>query len=436
MTGSECRFANGPFAGQKLGEAGRRCRPSGPARRSSADGEFPLLVKFIFPEEKLSVQVHPDDDYAARTSRPPAAAARRKCGTRSQARPGAEVLVGLEARGHARSVSSAPSPMARPRIASSTFPCMPATPFLFRRAPRTPSAPAWCCAKSSSTPTSPTASTITIAATRRATAPAAHRESPRCDALRRASRREDRAGAHRARRASRKPISPPADTSPPRNGNSPSASQRDTFARAFRPADFSRRQREDSLGSRRSRPYRAGASVDDSRGARRIPAGARSAHFASAHLRSERSERIWPRASRRAASREAEWRGSFIHEDTESRSANPLPACAVLLAGGRGTRFWPRSRMRTPKQLLNIVGRRTMLRETAGAARAARPAAQYLGRDECRASRRRAARIARRAPVAHSRRARGAQHRRRHRPRRRSSGARTWRRADGRAALR
>jgi mannose-1-phosphate guanylyltransferase len=44
---------------------------------------------------------------------------------------------------------------------------------------------------------------------------------------------------------------------------------------------------------------------------------------------------------------------------------NPaLPACAVLLAGGRGTRFWPRSRKRTPKQLLNIAGRETMLRET------------------------------------------------------------------------
>src|SRR5271170_148976 len=41
-----------------------------------------------------------------------------------------------------------------------------------------------------------------------------------------------------------------------------------------------------------------------------------------------------------------------------------LPACAVLLAGGRGTRFWPRSRTRTPKQLLNIVGTQTMLRET------------------------------------------------------------------------
>jgi len=42
-----------------------------------------------------------------------------------------------------------------------------------------------------------------------------------------------------------------------------------------------------------------------------------------------------------------------------------LPACAVLLAGGRGTRFWPRSRLHTPKQLLNIAGNQTMLRETA-----------------------------------------------------------------------
>jgi mannose-1-phosphate guanylyltransferase len=41
-----------------------------------------------------------------------------------------------------------------------------------------------------------------------------------------------------------------------------------------------------------------------------------------------------------------------------------LPACAVLLAGGRGTRFWPRSRVRTPKQLLNIAGDDTMLRAT------------------------------------------------------------------------
>ena len=41
-----------------------------------------------------------------------------------------------------------------------------------------------------------------------------------------------------------------------------------------------------------------------------------------------------------------------------------LPLCAVFLAGGRGTRFWPRSRTRTPKQLLNIAGPQTMLRDS------------------------------------------------------------------------
>ncbi len=41
-----------------------------------------------------------------------------------------------------------------------------------------------------------------------------------------------------------------------------------------------------------------------------------------------------------------------------------LPIHAVILAGGRGTRFWPRSRTRTPKQLLNIVGKSTMLEQT------------------------------------------------------------------------
>jgi mannose-1-phosphate guanylyltransferase len=44
--------------------------------------------------------------------------------------------------------------------------------------------------------------------------------------------------------------------------------------------------------------------------------------------------------------------------------ANKLATHAIIMAGGRGTRFWPRSRTRTPKQLLNIVGDTTMLEQT------------------------------------------------------------------------
>jgi len=36
----------------------------------------------------------------------------------------------------------------------------------------------------------------------------------------------------------------------------------------------------------------------------------------------------------------------------------------VILAGGRGTRFWPRSRKRLPKQLLPVVGETPLLRQT------------------------------------------------------------------------
>ena len=37
---------------------------------------------------------------------------------------------------------------------------------------------------------------------------------------------------------------------------------------------------------------------------------------------------------------------------------------AVIMAGGRGTRFWPRSRATSPKQLLDIIGEKTMIQQT------------------------------------------------------------------------
>ncbi len=38
--------------------------------------------------------------------------------------------------------------------------------------------------------------------------------------------------------------------------------------------------------------------------------------------------------------------------------------CCVIMAGGRGTRFWPLSRARLPKQLLSLVGDRSLLQAT------------------------------------------------------------------------
>ncbi len=37
---------------------------------------------------------------------------------------------------------------------------------------------------------------------------------------------------------------------------------------------------------------------------------------------------------------------------------------AVIMAGGRGTRFWPRSREKKPKHLLDIISNRTIIQET------------------------------------------------------------------------
>src|SRR2546430_4932079 len=55
-------------------------------------------------------------------------------------------------------------------------------------------------------------------------------------------------------------------------------------------------------------------------------------------------------------------------------ATDKLTVHAVILAGGRGTRFWPRSRNRMPKQLLNIVGKKTMLEQTVARLRPLIPA--------------------------------------------------------------
>ena len=51
---------------------------------------------------------------------------------------------------------------------------------------------------------------------------------------------------------------------------------------------------------------------------------------------------------------------------------------AVIMAGGKGARFWPRSRERMPKHLLDILGDRTIIRETVDRIRPLVPAERTL----------------------------------------------------------
>ncbi len=64
LTARESRFVNGPFAGETLAHAWKQMPAEWRGESAAKQEEFPLLVKFLFPNDKLSVQVHPEDSYA------------------------------------------------------------------------------------------------------------------------------------------------------------------------------------------------------------------------------------------------------------------------------------------------------------------------------------------------------------------------------------
>jgi mannose-6-phosphate isomerase len=96
MTGNECRFASGPFAGQKLGDVWPKMPPLWAGTHADLTRDFPLLVKFIFAEQKLSVQVHPDDEFARKHEPGPSSCGKTEMWYALCAREGAEVLLGLK----------------------------------------------------------------------------------------------------------------------------------------------------------------------------------------------------------------------------------------------------------------------------------------------------------------------------------------------------
>lgn len=96
LTGIDCRIANGQFAGQTLGQTWKEMTI--PWRGSKFEGEidFPLLLKFIFPVDKLSIQVHPDDAYAAAHEAAAGGRGKTEMWYVISAEPGSRLLVGLK----------------------------------------------------------------------------------------------------------------------------------------------------------------------------------------------------------------------------------------------------------------------------------------------------------------------------------------------------
>ncbi len=68
ITDDQSQFMNGPIAGMTLAQASEKFGPELNGGNWK-DGRFPLLAKYIYTSDWLSVQVHPDDKQAARFDR-------------------------------------------------------------------------------------------------------------------------------------------------------------------------------------------------------------------------------------------------------------------------------------------------------------------------------------------------------------------------------
>ncbi len=93
LSGDDCKVANGPLKNRTLSQLSQEYQRElvGDAARDAK--RFPLLLKFLFPHEKLSVQVHPDDAQALRVGQP---WGKTECWYIAHAKPGAQIALGLK----------------------------------------------------------------------------------------------------------------------------------------------------------------------------------------------------------------------------------------------------------------------------------------------------------------------------------------------------
>jgi mannose-6-phosphate isomerase len=93
LTGDDCKIANGPLTGQTLAQVSEKYQRELVGDAARDPRRFPLLLKFLFPHEKLSVQVHPDDEQARRVGQP---WGKTECWYVAHAKPGAQIALGLK----------------------------------------------------------------------------------------------------------------------------------------------------------------------------------------------------------------------------------------------------------------------------------------------------------------------------------------------------
>ena len=92
LTGDACKVASGPHAGKALAQVFRDA-PRAMLGDAAPSFESPTLIKVLFAQDKLSVQVHPDDQMAQKYGDP---RGKTECWYALAADPGAEVALGLK----------------------------------------------------------------------------------------------------------------------------------------------------------------------------------------------------------------------------------------------------------------------------------------------------------------------------------------------------
>ena len=96
LTDARCVVGNSPFEGSTLQEAWSEMPAEWRGQRCAEMSDFPLLVKFIFTTDKLSIQVHPDDAYASVREAGAGGRGKTEMWHIVSAKPGARVLMGLK----------------------------------------------------------------------------------------------------------------------------------------------------------------------------------------------------------------------------------------------------------------------------------------------------------------------------------------------------